>query len=57
MPTPNYQFEKRKRDLDKKARKEAKKLRKKEASLAKPADGAEGNPVASGDSDTPVEAG
>ena len=57
MPTPNYQFEKRKRDLDKKARKAAKMLRKKEASLAKPADRAEGSPVVGGDSDTPVDAG
>jgi hypothetical protein len=57
LPTPNYQFEKRKRDLDKKARKAAKMLRKKEASLARPADRAEGSPVAGGDSDTPVDAG
>jgi hypothetical protein len=28
MPTPNYQFEKRRRDLDKKAKKEEKRLRK-----------------------------
>jgi hypothetical protein len=31
MAKPNYQFEKRKRDMEKKARKEEKKLRKKEA--------------------------
>ena len=31
MPKPNYQFEKRKRDLDKKAKKEEKKRRKLEA--------------------------
>ncbi len=31
MAKPNYQFEKRKRDMDKKARKEEKKARKKEA--------------------------
>jgi hypothetical protein len=28
LPKPNYQFEKRKRDMDKKAKKEEKKLRK-----------------------------
>ncbi len=28
MPKPNYQFEKRKRDLEKKAKKEEKRLRK-----------------------------
>ncbi|MCE9610146.1 MAG: hypothetical protein K8R23_08040 [Chthoniobacter sp.] len=32
MAKPNYQFEKRKRDLEKKAKKEEKKLRKKQAS-------------------------
>jgi hypothetical protein len=31
MPTPNYSFEKRKRELAKKAAKEAKRLRKEEA--------------------------
>lgn len=36
MAKPNYQFEKRKRDMEKKARKEEKKLRKKEASEAQP---------------------
>jgi hypothetical protein len=32
LPKPNYQFEKRKRDLEKKAKKEEKKLRKRQAS-------------------------
>ena len=32
MPKPNYQFEKRKRDMEKKAKKEEKKLRKLRAS-------------------------
>jgi hypothetical protein len=36
LPKPNYQFEKRKRDLDKKAKKEEKKRRKQEASAAPP---------------------
>ena len=38
MPKPNYQFEKRKRDLEKKARKEEKKLRKRQASETAPAE-------------------
>lgn len=36
MPTPNYQFEKRKRDLAKKAAKEEKKQRKKEKGSSGP---------------------
>jgi len=36
LPKPNYQFEKRKRDLDKKAKKEAKKLKKQEATQGQP---------------------
>ena len=32
MAKPNYQFEKRKRDMEKKAKKEEKKLRKRQAS-------------------------
>ena len=36
MTKPNYQFEKRKRDLDKKAKKEEKKRRKREADQVKP---------------------
>lgn len=32
MAKPNYQFEKRKRDMEKKARKEEKRLRKRQAS-------------------------
>ena len=55
MPTPNYQFEKRKRDLDKKAKKEEKQRRKREASLTKPADGAEGSPVTDSDPAAPAE--
>ena len=31
MPKPNYQFEKRKRDLDKKAKKDEKERKKREA--------------------------
>ena len=42
MAKPNYQFEKRKRDMDKKAKKEEKKRRKQEASMAKPAETTEG---------------
>lgn len=42
MAKPNYQFEKRKRDMDKKAKKEEKKRRKQEASTAKPAETTEG---------------
>lgn len=38
MAKPNYQFEKRKRDMEKKARKEEKKLRKKEAGQAQRSD-------------------
>ena len=38
MAKPNYQFEKRKRDMEKKARKEEKKARKKEAGQAPAAD-------------------
>jgi len=55
LPTPNYQFEKRKRDLDKKAKKEEKQRRKREASLTKPADGAEGSPVTDSDPAAPAE--
>lgn len=44
MPKPNYQFEKRRKDLQKKAKKEEKKLRKQEAK--------QGGPVA--DSENPV---
>ena len=47
MPKPNYQFEKRKRDMEKKAKKEEKKLRKKEAAKGAPpgdADSAEPAP-------------
>ncbi len=36
MPTPNYQFEKRKRDLAKKAAKDEKKARKKEKGSSGP---------------------
>jgi hypothetical protein len=36
LAKPNYQFEKRKRDLEKKARKEQKRLRKKEAKEGQP---------------------
>ncbi len=46
MAKPNYQFEKRKRDMDKKARKEEKKLRKKEAGQAQPAENSEASPEA-----------
>ena len=47
MAKPNYQFEKRKRDMEKKARKEEKKARKKEASQAPTADNsAEGTDAA-----------
>ena len=53
MPKPNYQFEKRKRDMDKKAKKAEKLLRKKEAGAAKPEDGSEGT---TGDTDAPAEA-
>lgn len=42
MAKPNYQFEKRKRDMDKKAKKEEKKRRKQEASTVKPAETTEG---------------
>ena len=38
MAKPNYQFEKRKRDMEKKARKEEKKARKKEAGQTPAAD-------------------
>ena len=41
LAKPNYQFEKRKRDLEKKARKEQKKLRKKAAKEGRPAEGTE----------------
>ena len=34
MATPNYQFEKRRKEMDKKARKEEKRLRKLEAAAA-----------------------
>jgi hypothetical protein len=44
LPKPNYQFEKRRKDLQKKAKKEEKKLRKQEAK--------QGGPVA--DSENPV---
>lgn len=47
MPKPNYSFEKRKRDLDKKAKKEEKRLRKLEEKSATPASPAtEANPPA-----------
>jgi hypothetical protein len=36
MPKPNYQFEKRKRDMEKKAKKEEKRLRKAEEKNAPP---------------------
>lgn len=36
MAKPNYQFEKRKRDLEKKARKDEKKRRKSEATQSPP---------------------
>jgi hypothetical protein len=44
MPKPNYQFEKRKRDMDKKAKQEEKKRRKLEQATAKPPGTAE-NPA------------
>ena len=37
MPKPNYQFEKRKRDMEKKAKKEEKKARKLEKAADAPA--------------------
>jgi len=37
MPKPNYQFEKRKRDMEKKAKKEEKKARKLEKTTDAPA--------------------
>lgn len=45
MQKPNYQFEKRRKELDKKAKKEAKRQQKLEASRAAPAGNAEA-PVA-----------
>ena len=48
MPKPNYQFEKRKRDMDKKAKKEEKKLRKLQVS-ENPNDEAGESPVAEGE--------
>lgn len=41
MAKPNYQFEKRRRDLEKKAKKEEKRRRKLEAGNAKPSESAE----------------
>jgi hypothetical protein len=39
MPKPNYQFEKRRRDMEKKAKKEEKKRRKAEGATVAPVDG------------------
>jgi hypothetical protein len=47
MAKPNYQFEKRRRDLEKKAKKDAKRLRKLEAGTTAPAENAEAPPPAS----------
>jgi hypothetical protein len=44
MAKPNYQLEKRRRDLEKKAKKEEKKRRKTEAGNSAPADGTEEEP-------------
>ena len=44
MPKPNYQFDKRKRDMEKKAKKEEKRLRKLDKSNA-PAEPADGVPT------------
>lgn len=41
MPKPNYQAEKRRKDLKRKAKKEEKRLRKKEANQASPSGGSE----------------
>jgi hypothetical protein len=38
LPKPNYQGERRRKDLAKKAKKEEKRLRKKEAKLATPSE-------------------
>lgn len=45
MATPNYQFEKRRREMEKKAKKEEKRKRKLE-SEASPAQGSDANPPA-----------
>ena len=47
MAKPNYQFEKRRRDLDKKAKKEEKRKRKLEAGNAPVTEDAEATPAAS----------
>jgi hypothetical protein len=44
MAKPNYQFEKRKREMDKKAKK-AEKLRRKDSPSAPPSSGAAPDPV------------
>jgi hypothetical protein len=53
MATPNYSFEKRRRELDKKAKKEEKRKQKLEASKLPPQEGGE-EPAA--DAETPVDA-
>jgi hypothetical protein len=52
MATPNYSFEKRKREQAKKAAKEAKRLRKEAAKAAAPEEGAA---VVVSESETPAE--
>jgi hypothetical protein len=47
MPKPNYQFEKRRRDLDKKAKKDEKRRRKLEGD-SRPADGTATEPATTG---------
>ncbi len=54
MATPNYSFEKRKRELAKKAAKEAKKLRKGEQAAASEAAGTAEEPTANG-ANTPTD--
>lgn len=45
MAKPNYQFEKRKRDMEKKAKKEEKKLRKLEAAKTPSSENPDQNPT------------
>lgn len=56
MATPNYSFEKRRRELEKKAKKEEKRKRKLEAGANRPADTeGEALPAESGDETPPAD--
>ena len=56
MATPNYAFEKRRRELDKKAKKEEKRKQKLETASAHPSETSEDSSAATADALSPDEA-